>query len=82
MSLKSTKRGKTCGVDGIAAEHLTADKILIILYNLFTSLLIYGYIPTYFKKSAISSIIKRKTGNITNNNYRPIALVTAMYSIF
>ena len=38
----------------------------------------HGYLPAEFMKTAIVPIIKCKTGNpADNNNYRPIALVTA-----
>ena len=80
-SLKSTKRGKAYSVDGLAAEHsiFSDDNILTILSNLYKSFLTHGYIPTDFMRSAISPIIKSKTGDITStSNYMQIALVTAI----
>ena len=60
--LKSTKRGKACGVDGLAAEHFlfADDEIWTILSTLFISFLIHGHIPSEFKKSAISPILKSR----------------------
>ena len=43
----------------------------------------HGYLPSMFMKTAIVPIIKNKTGDTSdNNNYRPIALVTATTNIF
>ena len=82
--LKATKCGKACGVDGLTAEHfIHADEsILSILSILFNSFFIHVFFPESFMKSTIAPIVKNKTGDSSDtNNYRPIALVTAMSKI-
>ena len=84
-ALKSLKRGKACGVDGLAAEHfIYAHSIThVFLSLLFNAFIRHGHLPTDFMKTAIVPIIKNKTGDTSDkNNYRPIALVTATSKLF
>ena len=62
-ALKSLKRGKACGVDGLAAEHIIyAHSIThVFLPLLFNAFIRHGYLPTDFMKTAIVPIIKNKT---------------------
>ena len=74
------KSEKSCGVDGLAAEHfLFAHRITpVFLSLLFNPFILHGYLPVDYMKTAIVPIIKNKTGDTSDkNNYRPIALVTA-----
>ena len=85
VALYSLKSGKSCGVDGLAAEHfLFAHRIthvyLSLLVNTFN---LHGYLPADFVKTAIVPIIKNKTGDTSDkNNYRPIALVSVTSKLF
>ena len=84
-ALKSSKTGKTCGVDGLAAEHFIYASPIIHVYlsMLFNCFITHGYLPENFMKTAIVPIIKNKTGDSSDKgNYRPIALVTACSKIF
>lgn len=84
-SLKSLKRGKSSGVDGLAAEHLifSHETLHVHLSILFTSFCSHGYLPNDFMKSAIVPILKDKSGDSSDvNNYRPIALVTSCSKLF
>ena len=84
-ALKNIKCGKSCGVDGISAEHFVFahSRIHVLLSLLFSAFITHGYLPDMFMKTAIVPIIKNKTGNTSDkNNYRPIALVTAASKIF
>ena len=84
-ALKNIKCGKSCGVDGISAEHFVFahSHIHVLLSLLFSAFITHGYLPDMFTKTAIVPIIKNKTGNTSDkNNYRPIALVTAASKIF
>ena len=80
-ALKNIKCGKSCGVDSISGELFVFahSRIHVLLSLLFSAYYItHGYLPDLFMKSASVSIIKDKTGNTSyQNNYRPIALVTA-----
>ena len=83
--LKDTKLGKSPGIDGLAAEHYVySHKCLSVhLALLFTSILTDGYMPNAFMKTSIIPILKNKNGDTSaKNNYRPIAIVTAMSKIF
>ena len=85
VALHSLKSGKSCGVDGLAAEHfLFAHRIThVFLSLLFNTFILHGYLPADFMKTAIVPIIKNKTGDTSDkNNYRPIALVTAASKLF
>ena len=43
----------------------------------------YGHVPTAFMKTSIISILKNRNGDSSDkNNYRPIAIVTAMSKLF
>ena len=84
-ALKSTKTGKACGVDGLAAEHFIHASPIIHVYlsMLFNCFITHGYLPEDFMNTAIVPIIKNKTGDSSDKgNYRPIALVTACSKIF
>ena len=54
------KHGKSCGLDGLAAEHfIFADQVLCVLVSmLYTSMLSHGYLPAEFMLSAIIPVIK------------------------
>ena len=83
--LKLVKIGKSCGVDGLSAEHFiyAGNYVKVYLSILFTSFISHGYLPDGFMKAAIIPLIKNKTGDTNDkNNYRPIALATAMSKIF
>ena len=79
--LKLVKLGKSCGVDGLSAEHFiyAGNYVKVYLSILFTSFISHSYLSDGSMKSAIIPLSKNKTGDTTDkNNYRPIALVTAM----
>ena len=85
VALDSLKSGKSCGVDGLAAEHfMFAHRIThVFLSLLFNAFIIHGYIPADFMRTAMVPIIKNKTGDTSDkNNYKPIALVTAASKLF
>ena len=83
--LKTIKLGKAAGLDGLAAEHFVFSHSIICVHLslLFTSILIHGYLPESLMKSAIVPILKNRQGDTSDkNNYRPIAIVTAISKIF
>ena len=63
--LKLVKLCKSCGVDGLSAEHfIYAGKyVKVYLSILFTSFISHGYLPDGFMKSVIIPLIKNKTGD-------------------
>ena len=83
--MKKVKFGKYAGFDGLAAEHFvySHERISVHLGMLFTSMLTHGYLPDAFMTTSIIPILKNKNGDASaKNNYRPIAIVTAMSKIF
>ena len=82
---KSIKLGKAAGLDGLAAEHFVFSHniICVLLLLLFASMLTHGYLPASLMQSAIVPILKNRQGDTSDkNNYRPIAIVTALSKIF
>ena len=78
-AIKSLDSNKSCGLDGIYAEHLKyASKRLIYLLSLcFTGLLVHGILPDSLMSVILVPIVKNKCGNINSkDNYRPIALAS------
>ena len=79
-ALKNIKCGKSSGISGISVEHFVFahSRIHVILSLLFSAFITHGCLPGMFMKT-----IKNKTGDTSDeNNYRPIALVTAASKIF
>ena len=79
-ALRKAKKGKACGLDGLASEHfIYADECLSVLLALFFSATVsHGHLPHPFMLSAVLPIIKSKTGDSTaKSNYRPVAIVSA-----
>ncbi len=84
-AIQKLKTGKSCGNDGLAAEHFkySDERIYVLLSLFYTSALNHGYLPPAFMETVIVPLVKNKTGDITDvNNYRPIALVTVASKIF
>ena len=84
-SLKKVKMGKSTGIDGLAAEHFvySHERISVHLAMFFTSMFTHGYLSDAFMTTSIIPILKNKNGDTSaNNNYRPIAIVTALSKIF
>ena len=56
-ALRQAKLGKSCGVDGLAAEHFiyASNYAKVYLSILFTSFISHGYLPDSLMKSAIIS---------------------------
>ena len=78
-AIKSLDNNKTCGLDGIYAEHLkhASDRLIPLLGMCFTSLFVHGILPDSLMSVVLVPIIKNKCGNINSqDNYRPIALAS------
>ena len=83
--LKDAKMGKSAGLDSLAAKHFvySHSSVTVHLSLLFTGMLSHGYIPSSFMKTSIIPILKHRNGDTSDkNNYRPIAIVTAMSKLF
>ena len=65
-SINSLKSEKSCGVDGLAAEHLLfAHRIThVFLFLLFNTFILHGYLPADFMNTANVPIIRNKTGDV------------------
>lgn len=82
-TIKSQKKDKTPGADGINNEFLISNKDLLVplLTNIYNEVLQHEIIPDQWTKSTI--ILLHKKGDKNNiNNYRPISLVSNIYKVF
>ena len=73
--------GKSCGLDGIYAEHLKHCNIKYrsLLAQCMTSFLVHGFLPDSLMSVILVPIIKDKSGKINSkDNYRPIAIASIM----
>ena len=84
-AIKELSDNKSCGVDGIHAEHLKhcSDILISLLSKCFTGLLVYGTLPESMIDVVLVPIIKNKRASICSKaNYRPIALAIIVSKIF
>ena len=82
--IDNLQRNKSCGLDGIYAEHLIyASHRLKTLLSLFTSsCFTHGFLPRSLLDILLVPIIKDKSGSITSrDNYRPIALASVLSKV-
>ncbi len=76
-AITDLKVGKTCGLDGVYAEHLkhANRKLAVILSLCFNAMIIHNYLPDVFMKTIIVPIVKDKKGDIgSSDNFRPVAI--------
>ena len=75
------KKGKAPGSDDLYAEHLiySHPRLYVILSIVFNSMIFHGHVIESLMNTVIVPLIKNRTGNCSDiNNYRPLALCTAM----
>ncbi|XP_049696641.2 retrovirus-related Pol polyprotein from type-1 retrotransposable element R2 [Helicoverpa armigera] len=82
--IKSLKRGKSPGHDGLSVEHLRhagkhLPRVLAMLFSLCVS---HSYLPADLLKTIVLPILKNKTGDSSDKgNYRPISLATVIAKV-
>ena len=75
---------KSCGLDGIYAEHLKLGSRLLftLLGHCLTSFFVHGFLPESMIHNVLVPVIKSKTGRImSKDNYRPIALASIVSKV-
>ena len=80
----SLPKKKSCGLDGIQAEHLqySSNVLNAMLSQCISSLLIHGFLPDNLMNVILVPILKDKAGEISSkNNYRPIAIASVCSKI-
>ena len=80
-AINNLAEGKSCGTDGIYAEHLKHCSLNFksLLARCMTSFLVHGYLPDTLMSVILVPIIKDKSGKINSkDNYRPIAIASTM----
>ena len=80
-SINKLASGKSCGLDGVYAEHLkySSNVYKILIAKCFSSFLSHGYLPDSFMSVVLVPIIKDKSGKINSkDNYRPIAIASTL----
>ena len=83
-NINNLDMGKSCGLDGIYAEHLKYSSITYksLIAKCMTSFLVHGHLPESPMSVILVPIIKDKSGKINNkDNYRPIAIASIMSKI-
>ena len=83
-AIKELSINKSCGLDGITAEHLkyASDKLPHLLSMAITGFFSHGFLPDAMLSVLIVPVIKDKAGNINaKDNYRPIALASIISKI-
>ena len=78
-AIKELNINKSCGLDGITAEHLkySSERLPHLLSMAITGFFVHGFLPDSMLSVLIVPVIKDKAGNINSkNNYRPIALAS------
>ena len=81
FSINKLATGKSCGLDGVYAEHLKycSNGYKILLAKCFSSFLSHGYLPDSIMSVVLVPIIKDKSGKINSkDNYRPIAIASTL----
>ena len=80
-AIKNLECNKSCGKDGIHAEHLkySSCRVIQMLSMALTGFLIHGFLPPSMISVVLIPIIKNKNKRICDKtNYRPIALASIM----
>ena len=75
---------KSCGLDGIHAEHLKLGSRLLftLLGHCLTSFFVHGFLPESMIHNVLVPVIKSKTGHsMSKYNYRPIALASIVSKV-
>ena len=83
-AIKELSINKSCGVDGITAEHLkfASEKLPYLLGMVITVFFVHGFLPESMLSVLIVPVIKDKAGNINSkDNYRPIALASIISKV-
>ena len=78
-AIKSLKDNKSCGLDGIHAEHLkyASGKLIPLLSMCLSGFFVHGFLPSSIMSVVLIPVIKNKCGSISSkDNYRPIALAS------
>ncbi|CAH2085831.1 unnamed protein product [Euphydryas editha] len=82
--IRSMKRGRSPGCDGLSVEHLQytivrLSSVLSMLYNLCVS---HGYLPDAMMMTVVVPIVKNRTGDVADRfNYRPISIATIIAKV-
>lgn len=83
-AIKELDCNKSCGMDGIYAEHLKycSNRILPLLAMCVSGLFVHGFLPNTMLSVILVPVIKDKCGKINSkDNYRPIALASIVSKI-
>lgn len=84
LAISKLDKNKSCGLDGIYAEHLIycSNRLLLLLAFCITAFFVHGFLPDNMMSVVLVPIIKDKAGKIGDkNNYRPIAIASIMSKI-
>jgi len=82
--IKSFQNRKAPGPDRIVYEHLkhAPNKLILLLREIYNSILLSGFIPPQFKSATITIIPKSNKDLTDINSYRPITLAPTLSKVF
>ena len=84
QAIQDLKDSKSCGLDGIYAEHLKhcSNFIIPLLSMCFSSLFVHGFLPEAMISVVLVPIVKNKSASIcSKSNDRPIALASIVSKV-
>ena len=84
-AIKELSLGKSCGLDGIYAEHLkfSSDIVVSMLSKCFSGFFVHGFLPDALLSVVLVPIIKDKSAKVSSKeNYRPIAVASVLSKVF
>ena len=69
-AIKSLDNNKSCGLDGLHAEHLkfASDRLIPLLSLCFTGMFVHGILPDSLMSVVLVPIIKNKCSNINSKD--------------
>lgn len=85
LAVKQSKKGKSCGYDGIFYEHLIygGDYVSSLLSDLYTAMLQYSHTPVQMKLGLIITLHKgNRKRKDDPDNYRAITLSSTLLKLY
>ena len=80
--LSKAKSGKAVGIENIPNEIMKRDKLVPVLYRLFSACFEHNMIPSLWYKTIIQPVLNRGKDSRDPSNYRGISLMSTIAKLF